>query len=146
MIEIFWGGFLTVLTLLAWVGQLIYAISPGLAVRLGLGEAESDVDDVFYIDARGEAIWDSLIIWVLPVAGILMMLQHPHWPYFALVGGGSYVYFAGRNLTTRCMMQRRGIRIGTPNNIKMGDLFIVLWGLAALTTIVLAVSALEFTG
>jgi len=144
MIEIFWGGFLTILTLLAWMGQLIYAISPALAVSLGLGEAESDVDTAFYIDARGEAIWDSLIIWTLPVAGILLMLQHPYWPYFALVGGGSYLYFAGRNLTTRYMMQRHGIRIGTSTNIKMGYLFITLWGLAALITIVLAVSALQF--
>ncbi len=44
------------------------------------------------------------------------------------------------------MMQRRGIRIGTNNNLKMGYLFITLWGLAALITIVMAILALGFNG
>lgn len=126
--EIIWGGLLTLLCFIAWAGQLIFAISPEFAARLGLGESEGDVDAVFYIDVRGEAIWDSMIIWILPFSGILLMLQHPYWPYFALVGGGSYLYFAGRNLTTRLIMQRRGIRIGTSLNITTGYLFITLWG------------------
>lgn len=115
---------------------------PRLGTKLGVGEAELDVDPVFYIDARGEAIWDSMIIWTMPVAGILMMLNNPLWIYFGLVGGGSYLYFAGRNLTTRSMMQRRGIQIGTAKNIKIGYLFITLWGLAAMITIAMAVIAL----
>lgn len=122
---------------------MIYAISPRLGAKYGVGEAESDVDPTFYVDARGEAIWDSLIIWTLPVAGILLMFKNPLWVYFGLAGGGSYLYFAGRNLTTRIMMQRCGIRIGTPNNIRMGYVFLTLWGLAAITTIVMAVTAID---
>jgi len=141
--DVMWGAFLTVLTLIAWAGQVIYAISPQLGAKLGVGEAESDVDPVFYIDARGEAIWDSLIIWTLPVAGILLMLNNPLWAYFGLVGGGSYLYFAGRNLTTRSMLQRRGIRIGTPNNIKIAYAFTALWGLAGFFTILKSIIFLE---
>jgi len=138
MIDVIWGVFITVLTLIAWVGQVVYAVSPRLGAKLGVGEAESDVDPVFYIDARGEAIWDSMTLWTLPVAGLLLTFNNPLWVYFALVGGGSYCYFAGRNLTTRLMMQRRGIRIGSPKNIKIGNLFVTLWGLAAVVTIVMA--------
>lgn len=65
MMETIWGGVLVLLCLIGWIGQLIYAISPRLGAKLGLGEAESDVDEVFYIDARGEAICDSLVIWTL---------------------------------------------------------------------------------
>jgi len=144
-VDLIWGIFLTVLTLIGWLGQVIYAISPKLAARLGIGEAESDVDPVFYIDARGEAIWDALIIWTLPVAGILLMLSNPLWIYFALLGGGSYLYFSGRNLITRSMMQRHGIRIGTPNNIRAAYLFCTLWGLAAVITIVMALVEINYS-
>ena len=139
--EVFWGIVLTLLTLVAWVGQVIYAISPGLGARLGVGEATSDVDPIFYIDARGEAICDAMIIWTLPVAGILLILNNHTWIYFGLVGGGSYLYFVGRNVITRSMMLRQGIRIGTTFNINIGYLFLLLWGLAAIITIVMAVTA-----
>jgi len=140
--EIIWGYFLTALCLIAWLGQLIYAVSPSLGAKLTVGEAEADVDSVFYADARGEAIWDSLTIWVLPLAGILLIMQHPHWPYVALVGGGIYLYFSGRNISTRWMMQRRNIRIGTPANIKTAYLFCALWGLSSLITIGMAIMTL----
>jgi len=141
--DVIWGVLLTVLTLIAWAGQVIYAISPQLGAKLGIGEAEAGVDPIFYIDACGEAIWDAMIIWTLPVAGILLMFNNPRWVYFGLVGGGSYLYFAGRILTTRSMLQRRGIRIGSPNNIRMAYLFTTLWALAAVVTIVMAVAALD---
>jgi len=138
MMEIIGGGVLTLLCLIAWLGQLIYAISPRLGAKLGIGEAESDVDGVFYIDARGEAIWDSIILWVLPVAGILIIFKNPLWVYFGLIGGGGYLYFAGRNITTRIFMQHHGIQIGTLYNIVIAYLFLTLWGVAALITIVIA--------
>ena len=141
--EVIWGAFVTVVTFIGWAGQAIYAISPHLGAKLALGEAETDVDPIFYIDARGEAIWDSMIIWTLPVAGILLMLNNPLWVYFGLVGGGSYLYFAGRNLTVCFMMQRHGIRIGTLNNIRIANLFLTLWGLTAMITIGMSVAALD---
>ena len=140
--ELIWGIVLTILTLIAWVGQVIYAISPSLGAKLGLGEAETDVNPVFYIDARGEAIWDAMIIWILPVSGILLIFNNPYWVYFGLIGGGSFLYFSGRNITTRLMMQHNHIAIGSPTNIKLGYLFITLWGLAAIITILMALNVL----
>lgn len=136
--DVIWGAVLTVLTLIGWVGQVIYAISPQLGAKLGMGEAESNVDPVFYVDAHGEAIWDAMIIWTLPIAGLLLMFSNSLWVYFGLIGGGSYLYFSGRNLITRIMMQRHGISIGTPGNIRVAYLFITLWGLAAIITIIMA--------
>ena len=48
---------------------------------------------------RGEAIWDSVTLWTLPLAGVLLLLNNPLWVYFGLVGGGMYLYFAGRGLS-----------------------------------------------
>ena len=76
-------------------------LAPNAAARVGLSEPESDVDSTFYADARGEAAWDMLSLWTLIVAGVLLMLNSSLWPYFGLVGGGMYLYFAGRGIIVR---------------------------------------------
>ena len=75
--HIFWGVILIIFTLVVcWLGQTISVFSPKFAIKLGLTERESEVDSTFYADVRGEAIWDSLILWTLPVASILMILNN----------------------------------------------------------------------
>ena len=141
--NIIWGAILIIFTgILCWLGQIINASSPTLAARLGLAEPESDVDPTFFVDGRGEAIWDALILWTLPVAGILLILNSPWWAYFGLVGGGMYLYFAGRGIVVRLMMQGRGIRIGKPGTLKLFNVVLTLWGLIAVVTIAMAVAAL----
>jgi hypothetical protein len=144
--HVFWGVILIIFTLIVcWLGQAISALFPKFAVKLGLTERESEVDSAFYADVRGEAIWDSVILWTLPVAGILLILDNGMWAYFGLVGGGSYLYFAGRGIATRLVMQRRGIRIGAPNTLKIFYVILTLWGLIALVTIIMAISDLPLT-
>ena len=104
--NIIWGAILTIFSLLGWLGQAITALSPKVASKLRLTEPESDVDPTFYADVQGEAIWDTIILWTLPVAGILLILNISLWAYFGLVGGGTYLYFAGRGILTRLAMQR----------------------------------------
>ena len=40
-------------------------------------------------------------------------------------------------------MQRRGIRIGKPETLKVVYVFLTLWGLIAVVTIIMAVVALQ---
>jgi len=136
-----WGVILFFISSIGYFGQVISAIWPETAVKLGLTEAEADVDPTFYADMRGEAIWDTAILWTLPLAGVLLLLNNPLWVYFGLVGGGMYLYFAGRGIIVRRVMQRRGIRIGTPGTLKVAYTFLTLWGLAALITIIMAITA-----
>ena len=144
--DIFWGVLLIIFTLLlCWLGQVITTFVPKLAVKLQLVEAESDVDPVYYTDVRGEAKWDILILWVLPVAGILLLLENTAWAYFGLVGGGSYLYFAGRGIAVRLMMRRRSIRIGTPGNIRLFYAVLTIWAIIAVVTIIMAVNDLPLT-
>ena len=140
--NIIWGAILTIFSLLGWIGQAISALSPKVAIKLGLSEPESDVDPTFYVDVRGESVWDTMILWTLPVAGILLMLNNSLWAYFGLFGGGMYLYFAGRGITVRLAMQRRGIRIGMPGTLKVYYVLLSLWGLIAVVTIIMAVAAL----
>jgi hypothetical protein len=141
--NIIWGVILILFTLiLCWLGQVINASSPALAAKIGLAEPEADVDPTYFVDGRGEAIWDALILWTLPVAGILLLLDNPAWAYFGLVGGGMYLYFAGRMLIVRQMMRRHDIPIGKPETIKLYSVVLILWGLIAVVTIIMAVAAL----
>ncbi len=141
--NLIWSAILIILTLiLCWLGQVINAFLPALAARLGLAQSESDVDPTVFADGRGEAIWDALILWILPLAGILLLLDNPWWPYFGLVGGGMYLYFAGRMIVVHLTMQRCGIRIGKPETIKLYNTVLAIWGLIALVTIIMAMRAL----
>ena len=141
--NLIWGAILILFTgILCWIGQVINASSPTIAARLGLTEPESDVDPTYYVDGRGEAFWDALILWTLPAAGLLLILNNPWWVYFGLVGGGMYLYFAGRMLVVRRAMLQRDIRIGKPDTVKLYNAVLILWGLIAVATIIMAVAAL----
>jgi len=140
--NLIWGIVLMVFTLIGWLGQVISFISPKVAAGLGVSEPEADVDPVYWADIRGEALWDSLVLWTLPAAGILLLLDSKLWAYFGLVGGGMWLYFAGRAILTRVTMQRRGIRIGMPKTLAVNYTFILIWGLIALVTILMSIAVL----
>ena len=137
--NIIWGVILTVVSSIGWIGQSISAINPRLAERLGLTEVKTDVDSTFYADVRGEAYWDTLVLWILPVAGILLIMNNPAWVYFGLVGGGMYLYFAGRGILVRRNMQNQGIRIGSAETLKAIYTFLSIWGITAIATMVYAI-------
>ena len=140
--QIFWGIVVTALSLLCWGGQAVVWLAPATGVRLSLSEAEDDVEPMYWADIRGEAAWDLFTLWTLVVAGVLLIIDHPAWASFGLVGGGMYVYFAGRGISTRASMQRRGFRVGTPLNLKLGYTLLAIWGLMGLIVIAAAVVAL----
>ena len=140
--NLIWGAILTTFSFIGWLGQTITVLSPKLAAKLELTEQESDVDSTFYADVRGEALWDMLILWILPVAGILLLLNNSLWAYFGLVGGGMYLYFAGRGIIVRQTIRRRGIRIGNQKSVSVIYMFLSLSGVIALITIVMAAVAL----
>ena len=141
--NLIWGVILTIISSLAWLGQVISLVNPALGEKLGLTELKAEVDPTFYADVRGEALWDALILWMLPLAGVLLVLNNPAWTYFGLVGGGMYIYFAGRGIVVRRTMGQRNIRIGKPDSLKMIYTFLALWGLAAIITMVMAVAAVS---
>ena len=137
--DIVWGIVLITFGLLAWGGQTLSWLIPETAARLGLAEAENEVEPLFWADIRGEAAWDALTLWTLVVAGILLAADVQAWAYFGLVAGGIYLYFAGRGILTRLEMLRRGFRIGKSGGVRMAMVVLGVWGVIAGVTIVLAV-------
>ena len=140
--QLAWGIIVIVLGPMAWGGQALSWVAPSKAARLGLVESESTVEDVYWADIRGEALWDLATLWTLPLAAILLIGGHDAWAYLGLIGGGMYVYFAGRGILTRLELRRRGFRIGDQGNVQLGLVMLGIWGAAGLVTIGAAVAAL----
>jgi hypothetical protein len=142
-VAIVWGVVLVVLSAVCWGGQAVSWFSPATAMRLSLTEAEAEVEPAFAADGRGEAVWDTLTLWVTIVAGVLLIGGNAAWPYFGLAGGAVYVYFAGRGLLTRKAMQQRGLRIGTAQNVATAYVALTTWGVTGLVTMISAAVSLS---
>ncbi len=141
--NIIWGLVVVIFALIAWGGQTISLFSPALAAGWGLTEDEEEVEATYWADVRAEARWDFLTLWTLLVAGVLLVVDAAAWPYFGLVGGGIYVYFAGRGVLARLEMQRRGFRIGAPANVRAAYFFLPMLGAVGAVTIAAAAIALS---
>lgn len=140
--SVVWGLVVFLLSMLAWGGQTVAWLAPDTAVRWSLMEAQDDVETTYWADIRAEAPWDFLTLWTLVVAGVLLIADNKAWAYFGLVGGGTYVYFAGRGILTRAAMQRSGLRIGSQQNLRLGYTMLAVWGLMGLITIIAAIATL----
>lgn len=141
--NVLWGVIVVLLSLLSWGGQALSLLAPASAVRWKLMEAEDNVEPTFWADVRAEALWDTLTLWTMVVAGVLLIAGVHAWVYFGLVGGGMYLYFGGRGILARAAMASRGLRIGSPQNVRLGYIFSVAWAAMALVTIVAAIVSIE---
>lgn len=141
--NVIWGIILFVISSIGYFGQVVSTFWPNQAAKLGLMDVESDVDPTFFADGRGEAYWDSAVLWTLPLAGLLLVFDSQYWVYFGLIGGGMYLYFAGRGIVVRNVMRHRSIRIGQPESLTVAYIFLAIWGLVAAITIGMAVSTLH---
>jgi len=113
------SGWLFVALSLLVAGQLVSVVDFGLAQRLGLQEKPEGVDPLLGRLEWGTALWDVLVLWTLPVAGILMLLDHSWWPYVALIGGGVYLDTGGREAVKILALHRHGVRVGGPGQLRL---------------------------
>lgn len=126
------------LGLLAWGGQVLTVFSRSMAVRLGLAESPSVIDPAFDADVRGEAPWDLLTLWTLPLAGLLLLFDEPNWAYLGMAGGAIYFYFGGRGIAQRLTMGRSGIPVGSAGAVRTAIIALAIWAAAGLVTVALA--------
>lgn len=96
-----------------YTGQAISVTNLGLAQRLGLQERPEHADPLFTSLEIWTARWDLVTLWVLPVAGIMMLVDHSWWPYVAMIGGGIAADTGGREIVKYLGLQQQGVRIGT---------------------------------
>jgi len=137
--NLIWGIILVSATLKIWIGQIIISFFPKVAEKINIIEPKSGVDKTYYLDMRGSAIWDSISLWTLPLAGILLILNNNLWTYFGLIGGSMYLYFVGRAIASNLKLHRNEINIGRSNKLKVKYMILSIWGIIALVTIFMAV-------
>ncbi len=112
-----------------YLGQLVSVVNFPLAQRLGLQEKPGPTIDPLVSRLEiGTARWDLVSLWVLPVAGILMLVDHSWWPAFALVGGGVCFDAGGREAVKLSGLRNHGVPVGTAKEFRvaMGGIYTVL--------------------
>lgn len=140
------GILVTVLGLICWVGQTLVVFAPDIAVKLGVGEPEHELDRSMYLFERySQGIPDTLLTWILPASALMMLLGMEYWPIPALIGGGVYLYFPAVFSITRVVLQKDGKKVGTPASVLAAYVFGTLWMLSAIYMIVLAMAELGGT-
>lgn len=106
-------GILCLIAGLLYLGQLISVVDMSLARRLGLQESTDHTDPIFrHLELR-TARWDLWVLWILPVAGILLQIDHWSWPYAAMIGGGAFVDTGGREAAKVRGLKGKGVRVGS---------------------------------
>ena len=139
----FIGFAVIIVGLICWLGQSLVFLAPGIAEKLGLCEAEHEMDQTLYVlETRAQGLADLLLTWTLPLSGLLMILGHRLWPVLALAGGGIYLYFSSLIILNRQFLERRGRKVGRASAKYVAYVFALIWILAAATMIMLAIREL----
>ncbi len=135
------GILVIVLGLICWLGQTLVVFAPDVAVKLGVGEPEEDIDRSMYLFERfSQGIPDILLTWLLPASALMMLLGYKLWPILALVGGGVYLYFPSVFSITRIVLKRDGMKVGSPASEVAAYVLGALWTLSAVYMIALAIA------
>jgi hypothetical protein len=133
------GIVVLVLGLFAWVGQTLALVAPSIALTLGVLEPEDELDPALYIiEGKAEALMDMLLAWTLPLSALLMILDHPLWPYLAFFGAGVFLYFSGLISLSRFFLKAASRKVGRPAAEKAAYLFGGLWAASSVAMLVLA--------
>ena len=96
-----------------YAGQLLSVLNFSLAQRLGLQEQTDATDPVWRHAELWTARVDLMTLWILPMGGILMLLDHPSWPLAAVIGGGIYTDCGLRESGKALALHQQGVRTGT---------------------------------
>ena len=107
------GGFL-------YLAQLISSINFELAQKLGIQEAPGETDTIVKTAEQYVAYWDLVTLGWVPIAGLLMIIDHHWWQIIALIGGAIYFDTSGREAAKFLSLKKEGIKLGT---IKQQQMF-----------------------
>ena len=69
-----------VLGLICWLGQALVIFAPDVAIKLGVGEPEEELDRSMYLFERySQGIMDVLLTCMLPLSALMMLVGEQHW-------------------------------------------------------------------
>jgi len=96
-----------------YLAQIISSINFPFAQRLGIQEKPDTSDTIIQRSERYTAYWDLLTLLWLPIAGVLMVIDHNWWPIMSLIGASIYLDTAGREAVKTLSFLHEGIKVGT---------------------------------
>lgn len=129
---------------ICWVGQALSFFTPAMAAKLGVCEAEGEIDPVLYlIETKAHGLTDTALTWTLPLSALLMILNVSVWPILALMGGGIYLYFSGIIMLNRVFLKRHGRNVGKASSECTAYVFGFIWIISAIAMITLAIGEIS---
>jgi hypothetical protein len=54
-------------------------------------ESEDSIERSYLADVRCDGLWDTVTLWSVPFAAVMLIGDNAAWPHFGFVGGGMYV-------------------------------------------------------
>ncbi|MCK5335668.1 MAG: hypothetical protein KAQ67_05875 [Gammaproteobacteria bacterium] len=126
-----------------YVAQIISSFNFSLAQRLGIQEKAEDSDTLLQRSERYTAYWDLVTLLWLPIAGILMIINHAWWPILSLMAGAIYLDTSGREAAKTLSFRHEGIRVGTDKEQQV--FFVSYIVMAVIAVIVIAYSILKLS-
>ena len=129
------GGFL-------FAGQVISTVDFPLAQRLGLQEKTESVNPLIGELERKAATWDCFALWLPPLAGLLMLLDHAAWPVACLIASGLYFDAGGREWAKISGLMAHDEPVGNPKERKVIFGTFSFFLITSLAAVLLGVAAL----
>ncbi|MEA1989277.1 MAG: hypothetical protein U9N57_08770 [Pseudomonadota bacterium] len=138
------GWVLIIFPGILFIGQVISTINFRLAQRLGLQENPEHADKLVTRAERYVAYWDLVTLVWMPVAGVLMVLEHNSWPLVGFFASAIYLDTSGREAAKILSFKHEGLRLGSENQHRF---FMVTYLImAVLGLVVLSYSGLDLLG
>ena len=134
------GWILVIFPGLLFLGQVISSVNFPLAQRLGLQEDPAQSDQLLQVAEKYVAYWDLVTLVWMPLAGLLMVLDHPAWPIVAFFAAAIYLDTSGREAAKILSFKQQGIRLGPERQLR---LFLSTYVVMALLGVVVLVYALQ---
>ncbi len=125
------------------IGQIISSIDFSLAQRLGLQENPNETDPLLQRAEQYTAYWDlATLVW-MPLTGLLMVLNHPSWPWVGIVASAIYIDAAGREAAKILSFKHHGLRIGPAGQHRFFFSTFLIMALLGIIVLVYALNKLD---
>ena len=134
--QVFIGWGLLILGGFLYLAQFISSINFDLAQRLGIQENPKYTDPLLQRSERYTAYWDLVTLGWLPLAGVLMILNHDWWPIVSLIGGVIYLDSSGREAVKNLSFRHEGKKAGPD---KQQRIFFASYLVMAITAIIIII-------
>ena len=125
-----------------YLAQIISSVNFELAQRLGIQENPEYTDPILQRSERYTAYWDLVTLGWLPLAGVLMIMNHEWWPIVSLIGGAIYLDTSGREAAKNISLRHEGIKTGPDKQQRIFFASYIIMAVMAVILITYSVSAL----